>query len=151
MCDPVTASVAIGMGALQMYSSVEQGKADYAVAKYNARQQENQAIRTRNKGTEEENRLRQATAEKVSRQRAQMAAGGVDVGAGSAVSIQEGTLAVGEADALTLRNNYQQEAQAMDEQSRLTLLTGRNARRMSYLRGISGGASSGVSTYGALA
>lgn len=149
MCDPVTAAVA--MGGLQMYSSVQQGRADLAVAKYNARQQKNQAIRTRNKGVEEENRLRQATAEKVSRQRAQLAAGGVDVGAGTAVDIQEGTLAVGEADALTLRNNYQQEAQAMDEQSRLTLLTGRNALRMSYLRGLSGGASSGVSTYGALA
>lgn len=149
MCNPIAAAVA--MAGVQMYSSAEQGKADYAVAKYNARQQENQAIRTRNKGTEEENRLRQATAEKVSRQRAQLAAGGVDVGAGTAVNIQEGSLSVGEADALTLRNNYQQEAQAMDDQASLTLLTGRNARRMSYLRGLAGGASSGVSTYGALA
>lgn len=149
MCDPITATAVI-VGGLQMYGSVQQGKADYAVAKYNARQQENQATRTRNKGVEEENKMRQATAEKVSRQRAQLAAGGVDVGAGTSVALQEGTLQVGEADALRIRSNFEDEAQSMDDQARLTLLAGRNAKRMATLRGITGGASSGASTYGSL-
>lgn len=136
MCDPVTigATLAVGGGALGAVGAYQQGNADLAVAKYNARQQENQAIRVRNKGVDDENIMRTKTAEKVARQRTQFAAGSVDVNVGSALTVQEDTLDVGNADALRIRSNAQDQAQALDDQSRLTLMTGRQALRSSRLR-----------------
>lgn len=152
MCDPVllaiagtaqaTAQVAnIGMG-------LYQGKVDEDVAKFNARQQENQAVRTREAGTDEENALREEAARKVSRQRVQLAAGGVDVNAGSAYDLQESTLLESEADALRIRRNTEAQAQVLEEGARLTLLTGRNARKLSYIKGIAGLASGTAKTVG---
>jgi hypothetical protein len=143
MCDPVTLTT-IAVGGFQIASGVQQGNAEMAVARYNARQQENEAIRTRNKGTEEENAFRESVFQQASRQRAQLAAGGVDVGTGSALTIQDSTMEMGEADALRIRTNFQDQATAMDEAAQMTLLQGRNARRAAYTRGIVGAASVGL-------
>lgn len=134
MCEPATiatvaaitsatATVAQGVGQLQ------QGQYEYGVAKYNARQLENEATRTRNVGVEEEMRKRQEIAQQVSRQRTQLAAQGVDIGKGTAALIQENTIDIGEVDALRIRRNFEDQAEAMEDQSALTLSQGKAAKR----------------------
>lgn len=147
MCDPVTIA-AVGVGALHAQSSFQDAKAQYAVGKYNARQQENQAIRTRNVGVEKENAYRQEVAAKVSRQKAQYAASGVDVNTGVAQTVQEQTAQVGEADALRIRSNYTDQSQMLEEQSKLTLATARSAFRSNRMKAILSGVQAGAATYG---
>lgn len=148
MCDPVTAAVVIG--GVQAYSTYKDAEAQYQVGKYNARQQENQAIRTRNAGVEKENAFRRETAEKVSRQRAQYAASGIDVNTDVALQVQEQTAQVGEADALRIRSNYEDQAQVMEDQSKLTLATARNALRSGRMKAVLSGVQTGASVYGGL-
>lgn len=148
MCDPVifAASMAVGQGVLQYQAEKEQGKADLAMAKYNARVQENAATKIRNKGVEEENAKRQEVSQLAARQKAQLAASGLDVGYGTSLAIEEDTFLQGNLDALRIRENAQDQAQAQEDQSRLTLLQGRNARRLARIKGVYGGISSGAQT-----
>lgn len=126
MCSPtlILMSAAAGMGA---YAKQKQGEYTNDVAKYNARQMENEATRTRNKGLESEQIQREKTAQLKSRQRAQLGASGVDLEAGSALALQEDTDTLGEADALRIRTAYQDKAQVLDDQSTLTLAQGEAA------------------------
>lgn len=129
MCDPVSISVAVmATGTLmQGYAAQQQGEYENEVSKYNARQMRNEAIRTRNKGTDEEMRHREKTAQLTSMQRAQLGASGVDVGSGSALLLQEDADIIGEADALRIRSNYTDSAQTMDDQASLERSKGRAA------------------------
>lgn len=131
MCEPTT--IAYGVLALsaviQGYSSYEQGKFDEGVAKYNARQDENQATQTRNKSTEEENKQRRFTAELISKQKAEAAAGGVDINSGSALQLQTDSALLGEVDALRIRQNFGDAANSLDDRAGLTLAKGDNARK----------------------
>lgn len=130
MCDPVTmGAIAAGATVLQGYQSYQQGKFERGVSEYNARQQENEAIRTRNKGVEQENRLRRQTAELIATQKTQAAASGVDVSSGSALQLQQDSALQGEVDALTLRQNFQDQAQSLDDQAALTRQQGKNAAK----------------------
>ncbi len=148
MCAPAAFAVAmaVGQGVMQYQSEKEQGKADLAMAKYNARVQENAAVKTRNKGIEDENAKRLETSQLASRQKAQLAASGLDVGYGTSLAIEEDTFLRGNLDAMRIRENAQDQAQAQEDQSRLTLIQGRNARRLARIRGIYGGVSSGAQT-----
>lgn len=131
MCDPVTigATMAVVGTVAQGYAAKQQGEYQNDVAKYNARQMENEATRTRNKGTEEENKLRQRTAQLASKQRAQLATAGVDLGVGSAFDIQEDTQLMGEVDALRVRSNFQDQAQSLDDQADITRSQGKAAKK----------------------
>lgn len=154
MCGVVGAIGAAAVTSYMTYQSEKaQGKADLAVAKYNARLQENAAIQTRNKGIEEENKKRLETSMLAERQRTQLAANGVDVGSGTAQSLVSDTFLRGDLDAMRIRENYTDQAKAQDDQSSLTLLQGRNARKLARMRGVYGGISSGMqsgaSVYGA--
>jgi hypothetical protein len=135
MCDPVTAALVLtaAAGGVTAYSQVQQGHNARDVARYNAREMENQATNTRNKGTEEENIQRQKTAELLSRQRAQLGANGIDIDSGSAADLQQDTEILGEIDALRIRTNYADEAATIDRQAGLTKLQGENANRAGKL------------------
>lgn len=131
MCDPVTISatmMVVGTVA-QGYAAKQQGEYENDVAKYNARQMENEATRTRNKGVEEENKLRERTAQLSSKQRTQLAAAGVNLDVGSAFDIQEDTRILGEADALRVRSNFQDQAQSIDDQASITRSQGKAAKK----------------------
>lgn len=130
MCDPVTMGVvAAGATVMQGYQAYQQGKFEEGVANYNARQTENEATMTRNKGVEQENKQRRATAELISKQKAQSAASGVDVNTGSAVQLRDDSALLGELDALTIRENFENQAQSFDDQASLTRQQGKNAKR----------------------
>lgn len=154
MCEPILISTAVaGLSAgLEYQGAKEQGKADLAVARYNARIQENESIRTRNKGVEEENIHREKAGRLLETQRAQLAASGVALGEGSALTILDDTRFAADRDALRIRDNYRDQADAQKTQSELTLLQGKNARRLARIKGVYGGISTGIqtglSTYG---
>tara|TARA_R110000823_G_scaffold241850_5_gene366431 strand:- start:5396 stop:5974 length:579 start_codon:yes stop_codon:yes gene_type:complete len=130
MCEPATiGAIVVGVSTvMQGYAAKQQGDYANSVAKYNARLSENEAIRTRNKGTEEEIRHRDQVQHMISRQRTQAAANGVNVNSGSAMLLQTDTEIVGNADALKIRSNFQDAANALDEQAKLTRAEGKAAK-----------------------
>lgn len=152
MCEPVTIGIAVAAatvaGAIMQGSAAkQQGEYQNDVSKYNARQMENEAVQTRNKGTEEEIKQRDKTAQLTSLQRAQLGASGVDVGSGSALTLQQDAELIGEADALRIRSNFSDaadtlEGQALIERSqgKAAKQAGNNAFKTSILTGTSSGA-----------
>lgn len=129
MCEPATiaATVSVVSTVAQGFQAKQQGEFQEGVSRYNARQLENEAVQTRNIGVEEENRQREQTAQLLSRQRAQIAASGVEIGAGSALQIQEDTQTIGEIDALRIRSNFERQAGSLEEQAELELVQGESA------------------------
>ena len=127
MCNPALVGMAVSAG-MQANAQRQQGKYQKGVADFNARQSENQAVALRNKGTEEEMASRKATAELKARQRAQLAASGVDLSSGSALSLQEDTETLGEANALRIRGNFQNQAAGLDQGAGLTRSQGAFAK-----------------------
>lgn len=127
MCNPAAAFWATT--ALSAYGSYDQGQQQRSTSAYNARVLENEAIRTRNKGVVEENRHRERVQQLISSQRAASAASGVDVNSGSALQLQQDAELLGEVDALTIRQNYQDQADVTDARSDLVALQGRNSGR----------------------
>ncbi len=126
MCDPMTVALVASAASTvaQGYAAKQQG--DYAneVAKYNARNQENQATRVRNQGAEAENIQRERVAQLVAKQRAQLGAANVDIGSGSAAGLIADTEVMGAADALRIKTNYADQGQALEDQAVLTRAEG---------------------------
>ena len=122
MCDPVTitAVASVASTAFLVTSQIRQGKFKKGVAAYNARVSENEAQETRRAGVEAENIQRRETAELLSKQRAQLGAAGVELTSGSALELQESTVALGEADALRIRSNFEQRIGALGTEAELT-------------------------------
>lgn len=129
MCEPTTimATVAVVSAAFTANQQVKQGKFQKSTADYNARVAENEAEETRNAGVERENIQRRKTAELLSKQRAQLGAANVDLSSGSALQLQEETQALGEADALRIRSNFESQAEALETGADLTQSQGRFA------------------------
>lgn len=140
MCEPVTIMTvaSVALTAASTYSQVQsqkataknqkaQGEYSQSVAEYNARVTENEAQSVINSGVEAENAQRQETAQLLSRQRAQLGASNVDIGSGSALQLQQNTETMGEADALRIRSNYTDQANALKQQAYLTGIDGDNA------------------------
>ena len=129
MCEPVTIAIAIAAAGtvMQGYAAKQQGEFENDVSKYNERQLQNEATRTRNKGTEEEIIQRDKTAQLTSLQRAQLGASGVGVDSGSALTLQQDAELIGEADALRIRSNFSDAAQSLDDQADITRSQGKAA------------------------
>lgn len=129
MCDPVTIGVlTAASGLMQARQQRQQGKFQEGVADYNARVAENEAQETRNVANERENVQRQRTAQLLSKQKAQLGAAGVALDFGSAEQIQDDTVALGEADALRIRSNFDQQVGALQTGAELTRNQGDFAR-----------------------
>lgn len=150
MCNPVLA-VTIASAAFSAHQSIQQSNYQSDVNEYNARVAENEAQETRNVGVEEENAQRRKTAELLSKQRAQLGASNVDLGSGSALQLQEDTVTLGEADALRIRSNYENQAKSLESSAGLTSgkadaakTAGASGAFSSLLGGAAGAAKSGV-------
>lgn len=126
MCNPALVMVAITAvsAAYSANQQRQQGKFQKGVADYNARVAENEAEETRRAGTEAENTQRRKTAELLARQRAQLGAANIELSSGSALQLQEETVALGEADALRIRSNFEGQAGALDTGAALTERSG---------------------------
>lgn len=118
MCDPVTMGI-IYAGS-EIYKGYQQGEvldAQAGVKDYNARQLRKDAIKTREAGLDSENIHREQVEQLKSNQRASIGASGVLVDDGTSADIIDNTTTMGEADALRIRTNYQDQASAIDEQA----------------------------------
>lgn len=109
------ASIAgLGMSAIGAYNQSKASKAAYeyqaAVANNNATMAEYKARDAITRGQSAEVAQRMRTAGLKGTQRANLAARGLDLGEGSALDILAGTDYMGEADALTIRDNASREA-----------------------------------------
>lgn len=133
MCEPTTimAAVAVVSAGFTAQQSIKQGRFQKSTAEYNARVSENEAEETRNAGVEAENIQRKKTAELLSKQRAQLGAANIDLTSGSALQLQEETVALGEADALRIRSNFEGAAGALDTSALLTTSQGKFAKSAS--------------------
>lgn len=151
MCDPFSIGTFVAMAGLNFYMGEQQARAENATARYNSRLQEIEASRVANKGIHEENKFRDELQARVSAQRATLAGRGLDVNFGSGLYLQEDQLAAGEADALMIRQNYEDQVESLQMASRNTLLTGKNNARLARIRGVTGGLSGGLSAGAAVA
>lgn len=139
MCEPTTialAAMAVA-GGISAKASYDQGVHAKKVDEYNARVDENSAKEVRNKARIAENEERQKAAELVSRQRAVFAARGVNVDTGTALKVQEDTDLIGKVNAMRVRQNAEQQAQALETQAYLTKKEGKNAKRQGTMKAIS--------------
>ena len=130
MCNPLAlAGVA---AAFQLYQGYQQKQADHQArvvkdaAEVNSVNQKNEATRLRNIGTEKENDHRRMVAEMQSDQLATQGAKGIQTNTGSALQVREDTGRIGEVDALRIRSNYKDQAEAMDRGAELTRINGNN-------------------------
>jgi hypothetical protein len=153
MCEPTTialgASLALSAvgAATTAYGQVQAGKAaegqanyQAAVGRNNAIIAERQARDSEERGAADELAQRRQTAAILGKQRAGMAANGVDLSSGSPLDILGDTAAFGELDALTVRSNAAREAYGYRNQgaqftsdAAATTIAGKNSRKASYI------------------
>lgn len=153
MCNPaaIQAVVMVVGAAYSADQQQKQGRYQRGVAEYNAAVAENEAEETRNAGVERENQQRRDVAELMARQRAQLGAANIDLTSGSALQLQMDTEALGEADALRIRSNYEDQARALETGATLTRNQGAFAESAgragafgTLLQGASGALGTGV-------
>ncbi len=122
MCDITTAALvlsAAGTGT-QVYGQYQSGRYQSDVMRNNAIIQRRMADDAQRRGENEENRHRMKVAQLKSRQRAQMAAKGLDISQGTPSLILEDTAEMGELDALTIRNNAEREVYGLKTRAQNT-------------------------------
>lgn len=130
MCEPTTALMAISLavsaaGAVQsanaqaasMEASANAATYNAQVAEMNATLSDRRARDALARGKEEEQRVRLQAAQLQGRQRAAMAANGVDLGFGSPLDTLLDTAVMGERDALAVRRNAANEAYDFEVQA----------------------------------
>jgi len=139
--------------AVSTASAIQQGKAQEAQYKYQAKvAQENadiaqeNASRERQQGIEESRLQRLKAAQNVANQSSAMASNGIDITQGTAVNLLDDTAMWGEMDALnTLANSesraraYEQEANNFKNQSRLDYFASQNAYKAGQVNALSSG------------
>lgn len=113
----ITMAATVIGGAASAVGSIQQSRAQASQAKYHAAVARNNATLAkraaddaRERGRVEELNQRIRTNQLVGRQRASLAANGVEVGTGSAIDLIEDTFKIGETDALTIRANAERDA-----------------------------------------
>lgn len=123
MCDLVTVMM-IGSTVMGGVSAIQQGNAAAASANYNAQVADmNAKVSDQNardaieRGKIEEQQKRQEIAMLTGRQKAAMAANGVDISFGSPLDTLVDTAMLGELDALTIRSNAAREAYGYNVQA----------------------------------
>ena len=131
--------------AMPIISGFQQAKAAKAEGAYNARLKENEATRVANKGVDEENKHRQQVALMLEQQKTQFAAKGVELGTGSPGQVLQSTVQMGEADARRIRENYQLESQALEDEAEGIRIAAKNKAKSAILGGITSGLASAVS------
>lgn len=113
----MVAAVAATAATLSAVSGYKAAQAQNKAAAYNAQVSEMEAASTLEAGQKDEARKRMETAQLVGRQKAVLAAQGVDIGSGTSLDIMQGTKDVGDMDAMTIRQNAIQRANALRTQA----------------------------------
>lgn len=161
MCE-LTTALMIGSTLIGGYSQIQAGNAQAAAAQYNAQVAEmNATLADRaaknalERGAAEEQRKRMEVASIQGRQRAAMAANGVDLTFGSPLDTLVDTAMMGELDALTIRQNsareaYDYETQGVNYRADATLsrMNASSARSGGYLGAIGSVLGGGARAYG---
>lgn len=123
---------AVGVG-VSAYSSIKSGEASARAAEYRAKQAERQATDATQRAAVEEQNQRRKTSQLEGRQRALMAAGNVDTGSGSPLTILADTAQFGELDAQTIRANGVRESRYYTEEAKLSRMGGQEAQNAGFL------------------
>ena len=139
---------AVGAG-LSAYGQYEAGQAGAKINLFNARVAVFQALNAVERGQRNESRLRLAVRGIIGAQRSAFAAAGVDVNTGSAAEIQADTAALGEQDALTIRNNAALEAWGYRTQAEISRYQAKVQKRAATFGVISTILGSGADILGA--
>jgi hypothetical protein len=149
MCNPAIIGLVgtVASGAMQAKASADQASYDQGVAEYNAAVDRNTAQDVRNQATIVENEERQRAQQLRSKQRAVAASRGVDVDFGTPFDLQQDTEMIGEINALRIRDNAEDRAQALETQAGMSISAGDAAVQQARLRGLS----TTVGTAGAVA
>jgi len=126
MCDVATIGLitTIASTTFSIAQASQQAKEKKAVAAYNSRVSENAAQDKRTEATEAENIQRTKTARLLAKQQAQLGAANIDLTSGSALQLQEDTVALGEADALRIRRSGDSRFDALMQESELETAKG---------------------------
>lgn len=153
MCEPTTIaiaamSMAAVSGGMQAYSQHQTGKFNNAMAEQNAKIQTQAAEDAAGRGAIEANAAKQNASLMAGSQRAAMAAGGVDVGSGSALDLLSDTARGGELDALIARNNAARESYGLQVSAADSLARGRMARQQGNMGAVSTILTTGANVYG---
>lgn len=129
MCEPTTImALTAAATATSAYSQYQQGQYQSKVAKNNAIIQQRMAAYALSRGERAENEHRLRVAIMADRQKAELAAGGREI-SGSAYDVLQDTAAMGELDALTIRQNAANEAWGYEVQGMNYLAQGKMDKR----------------------
>ena len=161
MCTVTAALAAINAGASLYggYAAGETAKAESEAQaqamEANAKTAEIQAHDSVERGGQEELKLRRQMAQTRGTQRSMMAAQGVDINSGSALDVQNASIAEGEHDAEVIRFNaarqrwgYINQAQNLESQARNTRARGKYAARNALISGIGNAIIGGMNAFG---
>lgn len=162
MCNPavILATTLVSAG-VQAYSSIQQGKGQAAMAEYQARINENNAVlaefnaaQARKQGDIEAKQIALRTKQLIGQQKTAFAANGVEVGFGSPIETLVGTEVVGTEDMLFARYNadlkalgFEQQAQNLNAEATLNRMAGSAAKSAGYADAF-GSVLTGASTFG---
>lgn len=130
MCSPEILAVGVLASAgVQAYSQYQSGKFNADASNQNARQNENAANDSINRGNAEAEKQRSRSRQLAGSQAAAMSASGLDLSSAGALDMFGDTAAMGELDSLTLVNNAQREAYGLRMQAANDKLQAKMSRR----------------------
>lgn len=141
----ISTAASVAGTAIGVMGQMQSAKAQAAASEYQAKQSRIMAEDALKRGAAEEQAQRRKTSGLEGRQRAVMAASGLDIGSGSPLSILADTAQLGELDAQTVRANANREAQQLNAQGTLFDAQAQNQRSAGVL-GAMGTALGGVQT-----
>lgn len=122
-------------GGLGLVGGIAEGKAARAQADFQARVNEQQAVRERQVSKEEEKDFRRVQSSNFAERRAAMGASGVDIGSGSPLMASGDFAAEVELQAQRIRSGGDVRATRLEQEAALTRAAGRAAQRQGILRG----------------
>lgn len=148
MCDATAALVAMGVGGgMQAYGQYQSGKFNADMANAQAGIAEQSSRDALGRGAADANASLQQAAKAASSQRAAMAAGGVDVGSGTALDVLADTASAGAFDAAIAKNNAAREAYGYQVQAAMSRAEAKQARRQGNMGAVSSILTTGASVY----
>lgn len=162
MCGPAAAFMAVSM-AMTAFGAIQQSQAASAQAAYEKQVQQNNNVMAARaqedalaRGKREETLRRMQTSQDVGTAKSNLAAGGFNVNTGSALTQQSDIAAMGDVEALTIRNNAQREAYgigvenyAQRAESKSRIAASKNQAKSSLISGAASVAGQGASAYNA--
>ncbi|WDY60395.1 virion core protein, T7 gp14 family [Pseudomonas sp. PSKL.D1] len=138
---------------LSAQQSQAQGEASAQASLQNAAFADASAADALKRGEFESDQQRLATRAAIGTQRAGFAGNGIDVNSGSAADIQDDTAALGELDALTIKNNAAREAwgyRTQAQQSRLAAANATKSGQAGMFGSLLSAGAKGAQAYGAM-